>query len=61
MVEKIYWNTLLDTMTMMLSDYYAKSFHKWLDMLEAFKAAWQCRLRLEVANCSKVQSSVGKS
>ena len=45
------FNTLLDTMIMMLLDHYAWSFYKWLAMLENLKVIQQCLLRLVTANC----------
>ena len=46
MAQKILSNALLDTMMMMLSDHYAWSFHKWLDMLETLMVTEQYFSRL---------------
>ena len=51
MVQKIYLNTLLDAMIMMLLDHCAQSFHKSLAMLENLIVLQQCPLGLATNNC----------
>ena len=43
---KIYLNTLLAIITMMLVDHYAKDFHKWPAILKNFMKMQQCLLEL---------------